>query len=82
MKFIHPTLTEGQGRDLLEMLAGTITDPITLAQPARTANRQQHIDFVKIARKKLAEKLAENYSNLGNAAKRACHIYLEIAEKL
>ncbi len=78
MKFIQPTLSEVQARDLLEMLAGTITDPITLAQPARTATRQQHIDFVKIARKKLAE----NYSDLGHAAKRACHIYLEIAEKL
>jgi hypothetical protein len=33
----------------------TITDPITLAQPARTATRQQHIDFVKLARKKLAD---------------------------
>lgn len=82
MKFIQPTLSEGQARDLLEMLAGTITDPIILAQPARTATRQQHIDFVKIARKKLAEEVKASYSGLGHAAKRACHVYLEIAEKL
>lgn len=87
MKFHTVILSTPQCLDLLEVLGGSITDPIRveITQPPRTAPQQAHVDFVKIARKQLL-RLGDG-DGAGErarvqAAKRACHIYLEIARQL